>query len=84
MANDGKTAATPEANYRPRFMEIPSFMRVPIVGDPAELDIALIGVPFDLSVTNRAGAPRAPRPAPGARHVELHAHHPSREPHQPG
>jgi guanidinopropionase len=61
MANDGVPAPMPEANYRPRFMEIPSFIRAPIVGDPAQLDIAMIGVPFDLGVANRAGARHGPR-----------------------
>ncbi len=47
--------------YRPRFMEIPSFMRYPIVADPAAVDIAMIGVPFDLGTTNRPGARHGPR-----------------------
>lgn len=49
------------AGYRPRFMEIASFMRLPIVDDPARLDIALLGIPFDLGVTNRPGPRHGPR-----------------------
>ncbi|MFX1251379.1 MAG: agmatinase [Promethearchaeota archaeon] len=36
-------------------------MRTPLVRDPANLDIALIGVPFDGGVENRAGARHGPR-----------------------
>ena len=46
---------------RPRFTEIPTFMRAPITQDLDDLDIALIGVPMDLGVTNRAGARHGPR-----------------------
>jgi len=50
-----------EGPYRPRFTEIASFMRAPVVDDPGTLDIAMIGVPFDLGVTNRSGARHGPR-----------------------
>jgi guanidinopropionase len=46
---------------RPRFTEIPTFMRAPIAESLDDLDIALIGVPMDLGVTNRAGARHGPR-----------------------
>jgi guanidinopropionase len=46
---------------RPRFTEIPTFMRAPISESLDDLDIALIGVPMDLGVTNRAGARHGPR-----------------------
>jgi guanidinopropionase len=46
---------------RPRFTGIPTFMRAPYAEDPAGLDIALVGVPFDGGVTNRAGARHGPR-----------------------
>ncbi|MFX0093262.1 MAG: agmatinase [Candidatus Hodarchaeota archaeon] len=36
-------------------------MRTPFVRDPSRLDIALIGVPFDGGVENRAGARHGPR-----------------------
>jgi len=45
----------------PRFGEVPSFMRLPIERDPAMLDIALVGVPFDGGTTNRPGARHGPR-----------------------
>ncbi len=50
-----------EAMSAPRYAEIATFMRAPRVRDPQELDIALIGVPFDVGVTNRPGARHGPR-----------------------
>ena len=50
-----------EAMSAPRYAEIATFMRAPRVRDPRELDIALIGVPFDVGVTNRPGARHGPR-----------------------
>ncbi|MDJ0895008.1 MAG: agmatinase [Alphaproteobacteria bacterium] len=61
MASDIGGAEEAGAHFRPRFMDIASFMRLPIVSDPSELDIALIGVPFDLAVTNRPGTRHGPR-----------------------
>ena len=46
---------------RPRFTEIATFMRAPLAETLEGLDIALIGVPMDLGVTNRAGARHGPR-----------------------
>ena len=45
----------------PRFAEIATFMRAPLAESINDLDIALIGVPTDLGVTNRAGARHGPR-----------------------
>ncbi len=45
----------------PRFADVSTFMRLPLVEDPAAVDIALIGVPFDGGTTNRAGARHGPR-----------------------
>ncbi|HVI90762.1 MAG TPA: agmatinase [Dongiaceae bacterium] len=45
----------------PRFGAIATFMRLPYTTDPAQLDIALIGVPWDGGTTNRAGARHGPR-----------------------
>ncbi len=56
----GKKTAT-DAMIRPRFTEIPTFMRAPLADTLEGLDIALIGVPMDLGVTNRAGARHGPR-----------------------
>ena len=44
-----------------RYIDIPTFMRTPLARDLTEVDIALVGVPFDFGVTNRAGARHGPR-----------------------
>jgi len=48
-----------------RFTGIPTFMRLPNITQPEELDIALIGVPFDGGTTYRPG------PRFGPRHVRV-------------
>ena len=58
--SDAKNTAQ-EVMKRPRFTEISTFMRAPIAQNLDDLDIALIGVPMDLGVTNRAGARHGPR-----------------------
>ena len=45
----------------PRFSEIATFMRAPLVESLDNVDIGLIGVPTDLGVTNRPGARHGPR-----------------------
>lgn len=62
----------------PRYMNIASFMRTPVVDDPAEVDIALIGVPYDNAVTNRPGARHGPREVRNASTMMRTIHHASR------
>ena len=45
----------------PRYTDIATFMRAPLAGSLAGVDIGLIGVPTDLGVTNRPGARHGPR-----------------------
>jgi guanidinopropionase len=45
----------------PRFGEVATFMRLPIERDPAQLDIAIVGVPWDGGTTFRPGARHGPR-----------------------
>lgn len=45
----------------PRFTDIATFMRAPLAKSFDQIDIALIGVPTDLGVTNRPGARHGPR-----------------------
>jgi guanidinopropionase len=45
----------------PRFAGIATFMRCPLVTDPAEADIAILGIPWDGGTTNRPGARHGPR-----------------------
>jgi len=45
----------------PRFAGIPTFMRLPLVRDPHQLDVALVGVPFDGGTSYRSGTRFGPR-----------------------
>ncbi|TDR90438.1 agmatinase [Enterovirga rhinocerotis] len=45
----------------PRFAGVASFMRSPVLADPGETDIAILGIPFDGGTTNRPGARHGPR-----------------------
>ena len=47
--------------HLPRYSGIPTFMRVPLSSEPTEVDIALVGVPFDGGVSARPGARHGPR-----------------------
>jgi guanidinopropionase len=65
MAKYKKTSPVTGQQYEPmkepRFAEIATFMRAPLAESLDDLDIALIGVPTDLGVTNRPGARHGPR-----------------------
>ena len=45
----------------PRFGGITTFMRLPNRSEPADLDVGIFGVPFDLGTSNRPGARFGPR-----------------------
>jgi guanidinopropionase len=45
----------------PRYCGIPTFMRTPLATDLNDLDIALVGVPYDGAVEARSGARQGPR-----------------------
>ncbi len=62
----------------PRFGEVPTFMRLPIERDPAKLDIALVGVPWDGGTTNRAGARHGPREIRNMSTLMRRVHHVSK------
>jgi guanidinopropionase len=62
----------------PRFGEVATFMRLPIERDPAKLDIALIGVPFDGGTTNRPGARHGPREIRSMSTLMRRVHHVSK------
>lgn len=46
---------------RPRYVGIPTFFRAPYQEDLQNVDIGIIGVPFDGGVTNRPGSRHGPR-----------------------
>ena len=62
----------------PRFGEVATFMRLPVERDPARLDIALIGVPWDGGTTNRPGARHGPREIRNMSTLMRRVHHVSR------
>ncbi|MBO6814973.1 MAG: agmatinase [Rhizobiaceae bacterium] len=45
----------------PRYTGIPTFMRAPLADTLENIDIALIGIPYDGALTNRPGARHGPR-----------------------
>lgn len=55
-----KPPATPDA-FAPRFMELATFMRMPLATQIEDADIGLVGVPYDGALTNRPGARLGPR-----------------------
>lgn len=58
----------------PRFAGLPTFMRLP-VAEPAEVDIAILGLPFDLGTTNRAGTRHGPRELRNQSSLMRRVHH---------
>ncbi len=46
---------------RPRYTGLPTFMRAPWEEDLSQVDIGMVGVPFDGGVTNRPGSRHGPR-----------------------
>ena len=62
----------------PRYTGLASFMRTPYVEDPSEVDIALVGVPFDGGVTNRPGARHGPREIRNSSSLMRSIHHVTR------
>src|SRR5262245_63425779 len=50
-----------DAFKSPRFSQIPTFMRLPHHRIASDLDVALIGVPYDGGTSYRAGARFGPR-----------------------
>ncbi len=61
----------------PRFGEVATFMRLPIERDPARLDIALVGVPWDGGTTFRPGARHGPREMRNMSTLMRRVHHAS-------
>ena len=64
--------------FAPRYSDIATFMRAPLIREIAGLDIALVGVPFDGGVTNRTGARHGPREMRNQSSLMRAIHHVSR------
>lgn len=62
----------------PRFSEIATFMRCPLARDLDEVDIGLVGIPYDGGVTNRPGARHGPREIRNASTLVRTIHHVTR------
>ena len=76
-----KSAVTGEAydpKMAPRYTDIATFMRAPQVSRLDDLDIAMVGVPFDSGVTNRPGARHGPREIRNMSSLTRTIHHVSR------
>ncbi|WP_018151781.1 agmatinase [Leeia oryzae] len=67
-----------DAAVIPRFAGIPTFMRLPAFTNPADVQIGLIGVPWDGGTTNRAGARHGPREVRNMSSFMRKVHHVSR------
>lgn len=63
-----------DSNRVPRFAGPSTFMRLPMAR-PDEVDIALVGVPFDGGVTNRTGARHGPREIRNQSSLVRRVHH---------
>jgi guanidinopropionase len=50
-----------DSGVTPRFAGHSTFMRLPVLTDPGEVDIAIVGVPWDGGTTNRPGPRHGPR-----------------------
>ena len=67
--------APADGRRSPPYSGIPTFLGLPAAASVAELDVAVIGVPTDLGVTNRSGARFGPR---AVRNVErIGPYHPT-------
>jgi len=58
--NDAPHLKPHDSAFVPRFSEVATFMRTPAVEIGSGLDVALVGVPFDLGTTFRTGARQGP------------------------
>jgi guanidinopropionase len=60
---------TPGGQRRAPYAGMPTFLDLPAAEDAAGLDVAVIGVPMDLGVTNRPGARFGPRAVRGIERI---------------
>jgi guanidinopropionase len=78
MAEESRPFRPVSGNVMPRFAGIATFMRLPHVEDWTDVDIGLIGVPWDGGTTNRAGARHGPRQIRDMSTLMRNVHHVSR------
>ncbi len=53
---DAPRYGPPDALSSPRYAGVKTFARCPLVEDPDDVDVAVLGIPFDTATTNRPGA----------------------------
>ncbi len=68
-----KLADRPHSSNKP-FVGISTFLDLPFQDSLEDLDVAIIGVPMDLGVTNRSGARFGPRAVRGIERVGPYSH----------
>jgi len=78
MTEKPKSFKPVSGNVLPRFAGIPTFMRLPHVTDYDQVEIGLIGVPWDGGTTNRPGARHGPRQIRDLSTMVRNVHHKSR------
>ena len=62
----------------PRYAGVKTFARCPLVDDPADVDVAVLGIPFDTATTNRPGARFGPEAVRSAS-IALRPYNPAQE-----
>ena len=62
----------------PRYAEIATFLRAPLVNSLADVDLALVGIPYDGALTNRPGTRHGPREIRNQSSLTRAIHHVSR------
>jgi len=78
MSESKRSYKPVSGHVMPRFSGIATFMRLPHVTDTADVDIGLIGVPWDGGTTNRAGARHGPRQIRDLSTLVRNIHHASK------
>jgi guanidinopropionase len=73
--SDAKYPQPLDAALIPRFAGLSTFMRLPVFANAIELDVALVGVPFDGGTTNRPGARHGPREIRNQSSLMRRTHH---------
>ena len=61
LSRAAREVQSPDGKRALPYSGIPTFLGLPYATSAAELDIALVGVPMDLGVSNRSGARFGPR-----------------------
>jgi agmatinase len=66
----------PDAVHAPRYTGVRTFARCPLVAGPEDVDVAIVGIPFDTATSNRPGARFGPE-AIRACSIALRPYHPA-------